>query len=320
MKYLTFGEIMLRISPDDAQRLGGSGRYDAVYGGAEANVAVSLSYFGLDAAFCTVLPNNALGDGCVCELRRHGADTSFIQRGAGRMGVYFLEKGVNQLSSAVLYDREGSSIALAEPGSIDWDAAMKDRGWFHISGITPAISENGYRLSLEALKKAEEKGMKISLDVNYRAKLWQYGRKANETLDEFARYANVLVATADEFENALGLSAKDDEGYCLAALEKYKKLETVAVLSRSSMYAGVMWKASLASKDGFFGTRCYPVGQVIDSSGCGDAFSAGLIYGLNELESAEEALDFAAAAGCLKHSIRGDFNRVSAQEVFALYK
>ena len=210
MKVLTFGEIMLRLKAPGVERLFQTPMLEATFGGGEANVAVSLANFGMDAAYCTVLPKNAIGQACVAELRRFGVDTSRIQYGEGRMGVYYLEPGANQLPSKVVYDRADSAIALAGPGDIDWERAFAGVEWFHITGITPAISESAMRLSLESVKAAKALGITVSCDLNYRKNLWKYGKKASEVMGELARYVDVAIANEEDVQKALGITVDVD--------------------------------------------------------------------------------------------------------------
>lgn len=327
MKYLTFGEIMLRLKPPYHERLFQGMMLEATFGGGEANVAVSLANFGLDAAYLTVLPGNAIGDCCVQELRKFGVDTTRIQRGPGRMGIYFLEPGANQLPSKVVYDREYASIALAKPGDIDWDKAFDGIGWFHITGITPAISEPAMLLSLEAVKAARSKGITVSCDLNYRKNLWKYGKKASEVMTEMMQYVDVAIANEEDCQKALGVKVDADvesgkldvskyETLTAQVLESYPDLKLIAITLRESQSADSNgWAACLNDRSHFYLSKRYEIKDIIDRVGGGDAFAAGLIYGLNNFESKQDALEFAVAASCLKHSIIGDFNRVSVADV-----
>lgn len=327
MKYLTFGEIMLRLRAPGHERFFQSNMMEATYGGGEANVAVSLANYGEDAAYLTVLPENPLGDACVSELRRFGVDTSRIQRGPGRMGIYFLEAGANQLPSKVIYDRADSAIAVAQPGDIDWDAAFEGVGWFHITGITPAISESAKELSLEAVKKAKERGVTVSCDLNYRKNLWKYGKKASEVMRTLVEYVDVAIANEEDVQKALEISAEvdvesgslDREKYHQLGnkvLEAYPNLKMIAITLRESQSADWNgWAACLNDRENFYVSKKYEIRDIIDRVGGGDSFAGGLIYGLNHYQERKDALEFAVAASCLKHSIIGDFNRVSAADV-----
>ncbi len=206
MKFLSFGEIMLRLKSPGVERFFQSPALEATFGGGEANVAVSLANYGCDAAFLSVLPDNAIGDACIGELRRHGVDTNRLLRGKGRMGIYFLETGANQRPSKVVYDREFSAIALAKPGDIDWDKAFEGVGWFHITGITPAISESAMELSLESVQEAKKREVTVSCDLNFRKNLWKYGKTAPEVMCELAKYVDVAIANEEDVQKSLGIT------------------------------------------------------------------------------------------------------------------
>lgn len=332
MKYLCFGEIMLRLCSADGERLMQSNQLEATFGGGEANVAVSLANYGLDAAFASVLPDNELGRACAGELRRMGVDTASLRFAPGRMGVYYLEKGATQRPSKVVYDREYSTLALAAADSFNWDDLLENIGWLHITGITPALSQSMADACLAAVRRAKERGVKVSCDLNYRKKLWKYGKQAPEVMGELVRYVDVLVANEEDCQKSLGISVDVDvssgrldiEQYrelCGEVARRYPNLETVAVTLRQSHSADHNgWRACLWNRDGFYTSRQYEIQDIVDRVGGGDAFASGLIYGLNELDTPGEALEFAVAASCLKHSIRGDFNRVDVDEVLLLMK
>lgn len=327
MKVLTFGEIMLRLRAPGHERFFQSNMMEATFGGGEANVAVSLANYGMDAAFCTVLPKNAIGDECVRELRRFGVDTSRILRGEGRMGIYFLEAGANQLPSKVVYDRAYSAIALAKPGDIDWDQVFDGVEWFHITGITPAISETAMELSLESVKAAKAKGITVSCDLNYRKNLWKYGKRAAEVMREIAKYVDVAVANEEDVQKSLEIttdvvveSGELDRAKYKAlgdkVLQEYPNMKMIAITLRESHSADWNgWAACLNDGENFYVSKKYEIRDIIDRVGGGDSFAGGLIYGLNHYESKQEALEFAVAASCLKHSIIGDFNRVGVSDV-----
>ena len=327
MKYLTFGEIMLRLRAPGHERFFQSNMMEATFGGGEANVAVSLANYGEDAAYLTVLPENALGDECVKELRRFGVDTKRILRGKGRMGIYFLEAGANQLPSKVVYDRADSAIALAKPGDIDWDKAFDGIGWFHITGITPAISESAMELSLESVKEAKKRGITVSCDLNYRKNLWKYGKKAAEVMRELAKYVDVAVANEEDVQKSLEITTDVNVESGELSRDKYKELgdkvlaaypdmKMIAITLRESHSADWNgWAACLNDREHFYVSKKYEIRDIIDRVGGGDSFAGGLIYGLNHHEDKQTALEFAVAASCLKHSIIGDFNRVSASDV-----
>lgn len=329
-KIVTFGEIMMRLKAPGHERFLQSAAFEATFGGAEANVAVTLANFGLDSAYLTVLPENALGDECVKELRRFNVDTSRILRGPGRMGIYFLEGGANQLPSKVIYDRGNSAIALAKPGDIDWDRAFQDAGWFHITGITPAISQTAMELALESVKAAKDRGLTVSCDLNFRKNLWKYGKAAPEVMRELVKSADVAIANEEDCQNSLGIKIPVDVSKGNLDTEKYRELsekvlsefpnlKIIAITLRESVSADINgWGACLNDRKEFIVSRHYEIRDIVDRLGGGDAFAGGLIYGLQVLGGPKEALEFAAAAGCLKHSISGDFNRVSVAEVNAL--
>ena len=299
----------------------------ATFGGGEANVAVSLANYGMDAQYCTVLPDNAIGDECVKELRRFGVDVSKVQRGPGRMGIYFLENGANQLPSKVVYDRAYSAIALAKPGDLNWDKVFEGVDWFHITGITPAISESAMELSLESVKVAKEKGITVSCDLNYRKNLWKYGKKAAEVMRELAKYVDVAIANEEDVQKALEITADVDVESGELDREKYKALgdkvlsayphmKMIAITLRESHSADWNgWAACLNDGENFYVSKKYEIRDIIDRVGGGDSFAGGLIYGLNTYENKQQALEFAVAASCLKHSIIGDFNRVNVSDV-----
>ena len=326
MKVLTFGEIMLRLKAPGHERLLQSQWFEATFGGGEANVAVSLANYGMDAAFLTVLPQNALGDACISELRRFNVDTSRILKGPGRMGIYYLEAGANQLPSKVIYDRAYSSISLAGPGSIAWDAAFKDVDWFHITGITPAVSESLMMLSVESVLEAKKRGITVSCDLNYRKNLWKYGKTADEVMCIIAANSDVLIANEEDVQKSLGITIDVDvesgqidsnkyEKLSNKVLELYPNVKKIAITLRESRSADSNgWSACLNNREEFMVSKHYDINDIIDRVGGGDSFAGGLIYGLTHYETDREALEFAVAASCLKHSILGDFNRISVND------
>ncbi len=329
---VTFGEIMLRLAPPGFERFLQSPGFVATWGGGEANVAVSVAGFGLPAAFVTVAPSNPIADAMVAELRRFSVDTSKIVRGKGRMGIYFVEPGANQRPSKVVYDREYSAIALARPGDIDWDKSFEGAGWFHTTGITPAISASAADLALEAVQVARGKGITVSCDLNYRKNLWKWGKPAHEVMGELVKYVDVVIANEEDCQAALGIQTDvdvhsgklDQEAYRkLAAkvLEAYPNIKTIAITLRESKSASHNgWSACLYDGSEFLLSRHYEITHIVDRVGAGDSFGGGLIYGLNVLASKREALEFATAASCLKHSLPGDFSRFTVDEVQTLLK
>ena len=327
MKILTFGEIMLRLKSPGHERFFQSPALEATFGGGEANVAVSLANYGMDVEFFTVLPENQIADACIQELRKFGVCIDKIQRGEGRMGIYYLEAGANQLPSKVIYDRSYSSIAQTKPDSINLDEVLKGVDWFHITGITPAISETAMELSLKFVEAAKEKSITVSCDLNFRKNLWKYGKKAPEVMRELVKYADVIIANEEDCQKSLGLTAQvnvesgklDIEKYKSlsdAVLKEYPNLKLIAITLRESKSADINgWAACMNDRKSFYQSRKYEIKDIIDRVGGGDSFGAGLIYGLNSFESKQESLEFAVAASCLKHSIIGDFNRVNVEDV-----
>ena len=327
MKFLTFGEIMLRLKSPGHERLFQSPVLEATFGGGEANVAVSLANFGQDAAFLSVIPKNAVGDECIRELRRFGVDSSRIIRGGERLGIYFLESGANQRPSKVVYDRAHSAISQAKPGDIDWDKAFEGVDWFHITGITPAISESAMELSLQSVREAKKKGITVSCDLNYRKNLWKYGKKASEVMRELVKYVDVAIANEEDIQKALEISADvnvesgelDRSKYRALGdkvLEACPDMKMIAITLRESKSADWNgWAACLNDREHFYESKRYEIRDIVDRVGGGDSFAGGLLYGLNNYESRQQALDFAVSASCLKHSIDGDFNRVNVDEV-----
>ena len=327
MKFLTFGEIMLRLKSPGHERFFQSPMLEATFGGGEANVAVSLANYGEDVGFLSVLPKNAIGDECIKELRRFGVDTSRVVRGGERLGIYYLETGANQRPSKVVYDRAYSAIAMAKPGDIDWDKTFEGVEWFHITGITPAISESAMELSLESVREAKKRGITVSCDLNYRKNLWKYGKKASEVMRELAKYVDVAIANEEDVQKSLEIttdvvveSGELDRSKYKAlgdkVLEAYPDMKMIAITLRESKSADWNgWAACLNDREHFYESKRYEIRDIIDRVGGGDSFAGGLIYGLNNYESRQQALEFAVAASCLKHSIDGDFNRVDVDEV-----
>jgi len=326
-RIVTFGEIMLRLKSPGYERLFQSPFLEATFGGGEANVALSLANFGFDVAFCTALPKNRIGDACESELKKFGVDTSLIIRNGGRMGVYYLEKGADQRPSIVIYDRSYSAISMAKLGDIDWDKVFNKADWFHITGITPAISESAMELSFEAVKRARKKGIVISCDFNYRGKLWKYGKSATDVMPELVKYVDYGIANEEDCQKSLGIKADVEVESGVLDANKYKilsnkvlkifpNLKTLAITLRESISANVNgWSGCMNDGKNFYLSKKYELSDIVDRVGGGDAFAAGLIYGLNNYKDKQEALEFAVAASCLKHTIKGDFNRVSVAEV-----
>jgi len=325
-KYVTFGEIMLRLKSPGKMRFMQVPEFEATFGGGEANVAVGLANLGMDTSYVSVIPKNAMGDACVRELKKYGVNTDSIVRKGDRLGIYFLEEGSNQRPSVVIYDRARSAIAEAKPGDIDWDKAFNGASWFHISGITPAISASAAELSLEAVKKAKGKGLTVSLDLNYRGKLWKYGKAAPEVMGELIKYTDITIGNEEDYQKSLGIKVDVDvekaevdasayEKITAAILKTYPNVKKAAVTLRQSFSADYNgWSAVLNNGEKFIVSKRYEIHNIVDRVGGGDTFSAGLIYGLDNLDSDETALEFAVAASCLMHTISGDLPLISKSE------
>ncbi|MDI9597508.1 MAG: sugar kinase [Atribacterota bacterium] len=329
-KYITFGEIMLRLKPPQFERFLQSPLLEATFGGGEANVAVGLSRFGLEVSYVSVIPDNPIGEACIRELKKQGIDTSLIMRKGERLGIYFLEAGANQRPSVVVYDRSHSAIAEASIGDIDWDKVFQEASWFHITGITPAISSSAAELSLEAVKKAREKNITVSCDLNFRKNLWKYGKSAPEIMGELVKYVDIAVGNEDDCQKSLGVKIDIDVDSGVLRAEQYQEItqkilsiypniQKIAITLRESHSADYNgWSAVLDNRKEFFVSKKYEIRDIVDRVGGGDSFAAGLIYGLNHLASDQEAIDFAVAASCLKHSIPGDLPLLSLKEVKSL--
>jgi len=326
-EYVTFGEVMLRLKSPAHERFFQSPSFEATFGGGEANVAVSLANYGLDAAFVTALPGNDIGESAIREIRKFGVNTSMIRRSGERVGIYFLETGSNQRPSKVIYDRAGSSICEAGPGDFDWDAIFEGGKWFHITGITPALSQSAADLSLEACRAAKAHGLTVSCDFNYRGKLWKYGKSAPEVMTDLVRHVDVGIANEEDCQKSLGIHVDVDvgsgeldtrkyEALTSKVLEVFPEMSVIAVTLRESLSADRNgWSACLRDADGFRLSRHYDITDMVDRVGGGDSFASGLIYGLNAYDDRQQSLEFAVAASCLKHTIQGDLNRMSVAEV-----
>ena len=327
-KIITFGELMLRLAPHGHLRFSQADDLQATFGGGEANVAVSLANFGLDAAFVSKIPNNDIGQKAVNELRSFGVDTSLITRGGERIGIYFLEKGASQRPSKVIYDRKWSAISLAGSDDFDWAAIFNDAKFFHFTGITPALSPQTAEICLEACKKAKEKNITVSCDLNYRKNLWTT-EQAKETMTKLMPFVDVCIANEEDAHKVFGIQAENTDvsggelshdGYKDVAKKIASKFgcSYVAITLRSSISADDnIWAAMIYDgKDCHF-SKSYNV-HIIDRVGGGDSFGAGLLYGFASGMKPAESLEWAVAASCLKHSIEGDYNRVTVAEVNAL--
>jgi 2-dehydro-3-deoxygluconokinase len=324
-KIITFGEIMLRLAPEGYYRFTQAANLGATYGGGEANVAVSLANFGLPACFVTKLPKHDIGQAAVNKLREFGVDTSQITRGGNRIGIYFLEKGASQRPSKVIYDRAHSSIAEASAADFDWNAIFEGASWFHFTGITPAISDSAAAITVEACKTAKSKGLTVSCDLNYRKNLWSR-EKARETMTSLMPHVDLCIANEEDAADVFDIRARNTdaasgrinhEGYREVAknLADIFGFKHVAITLRESISASDNnWAALLYSGGELYFSKKYAV-HIVDRVGGGDSFGAGLIYGFIQGLPPQESLEFAVAASCLKHSIEGDFNMVSADEV-----
>lgn len=329
-KIVTFGEIMLRLAPVGYERFVQAKEFGAVYGGGEANVAVSLSNYNKEAYFVTKLPAHDIGQCAVNELRKFGVNTDHIVRGGERVGIYYCEKGASQRPSKVIYDRANSSIAAAKREDFNWEEIFKDAEWFHFTGITPALSDECAAITLDAVKAAKEAGVIVSVDLNYRKKLWST-EKAGKVMSDIVKYCDVVIANEEDAEMVFGIKADEtditgghlsDEGYKNVARQLALRfgLKYVAITLRESMSASDNgWSAMLYDGNEFYKSRRY-VMHIVDRVGGGDSFGAGLIYGLTSGYTNQDALEFAVAASCLKHSVEGDFNLVSKEEVETLAK
>jgi 2-dehydro-3-deoxygluconokinase len=329
---VTFGEIMLRLSPPEFLRFSQASHFDIEFGGGESNVAVSLAKFGLDTEFITRLPNNDLGECAKMELRKHGVGVSKIVYGGERLGIYFLETGAISRGSKVVYDRAYSSMATIQPGMIDWEKALENVTWFHWTGITPAISQSAADTCLEALKVASSKGIAISTDFNYRAKLWNYcdEKQRQKIMTELSSYCDIILCNQEDAAVFFGIhpqksiSTSTRETDILNVIEqlfqKFPRAKKIATTLRTSISAAHnTWSAMLSDGTTIYKTKTYELNPIVDRVGGGDSFMAGLIYGLKSYAGNDQkALDFAVAASCLKHSIKGDVNLVSVDEVTKL--
>lgn len=324
---LCFGEIMLRLKSPAHERLLQTPALEATFGGGEANVAVSLANFGVDAGFVSALPANDIGDAAIRELRSFGVDTTHVVRCGQRVGIYYLESGSNQRPSRVIYDRAHSAIAEASSAAFEWDVIFSGARRFHLTGITPALSQSAADLSLQACRAARANGLTVSCDFNYRGKLWNYGRSAPEVMGELVKLVDIGIANEEDCQKSLGIESPADvkggaleqsgyEDLTSRVLERFPNLSLIAITLRQSRSADINgWSACLRDGQGFVMSRSYEITDIVDRVGGGDSFAAGLIYGLDAYDERRRALEFAVAASCLKHTISGDFNRVSVAEV-----
>lgn len=327
-RVVTFGEIMLRLQPPDYERVKVTRVFEALYAGGEANVAVSLANYSVPAVYVTRLPDNDLGDGCLAYLRQYGVITEHILRGGDRLGIYFLEKGAAQRGSKVIYDRAHSSFATLQPGMLDWENIFSGADWFHWTGITPAVSESAAATCREGILKARELGLTISCDLNYRKNLWKWGQPAGTVMADLVQHCDLLIANEEDAEKVFAIKAKGADvtggrvegGQYQQVAEKlvarFPRIKTVAFTLRGSIsashntWSGMLWRAGEIHT-----APVYDIDYIVDRVGGGDAFGGGLIFALRQGRPLAEALGFAVAASCLKHSIPGDFNAVTVDEV-----
>lgn len=330
-KVVTFGEIMMRLSPPGFQRFSQARSFDVVYGGGEANVAVALAGLGLPVEYVTRLPKNDLGDACLRFIREAGVGVAHVVRGGERLGIYFLEMGAVARGSKVVYDRDGSSLATIQPGMVDWDAAFEGAGWFHWTGITPAVSQGAAEVCREGILAAKERGLTVSCDLNYRSKLWRWGKKAGEVMPDLVRHCDVAIGNEEDAAQVFGIHAPGADvtsgqveaaqyaAVCEQLAARFPNLKTIAITLRGSLsashntWSGLLWEGGRT-----YMAPTYDITHIVDRVGGGDAFMGGLIYGLLTYPDRQRALDFAVAASCLKHTIFGDFNLVTVAEVESL--
>ena len=328
---ITFGEIMMRLATKGYLRFSQSNSFDIIYGGGEANVAISLANFGIPVEFVTRLPNNDIGQSALMELRKHNVGTKYIIEGGERLGLYFLETGAVNRASKVIYDRSNSAMSQIEPGMVDWKNIFKNAQWFHWTGITPAISKSAADACLEAIKIASEMGITISTDLNYREKLWKYDGDREKIMTELTSYCDIILGNEEDAEKHFGIKpeaidvnkngdnvkAESFLSVCEQMLNKFPRAKKVIITLRGSISASHnVWSGILFDRKNTFKSKEYQITHIVDRVGGGDSFMAGLIYGLIHFpEDNQMALDYAVAASCLKHTIKGDANLVSVAEV-----
>jgi len=331
-KIITFGEIMLRLATVGYERFNQAKQLNASFGGGEANVAVSLANFGLDVDFITRLPENDIAKACVMELRKHNVGTNKIVYGGTRLGIYFLESGAVSRASKVIYDRTNSAISEIQPGMINWESVFNSATWFHWTGITPAISEGAALVCKEAIEAANKMGITVSTDLNFRKKLWNWGKKASEVMPDLVAGCDVILGNEEDAEKIFGIhpkgvdvtsghiEASDYESVCRQLITMFPKTKKVIITLRGSINANHnTWSGILFDGEKLFNAPNYDISHIVDRVGGGDSFMGGLIYGLiNYPDNNQKALNFAVAASCLKHTIIGDFNLVNVSEVESL--
>lgn len=333
-KVITFGEIMLRLSPPGKLRFSQAKSFDIIYGGGESNVAVSLANYGVPVEFVTRLPENDIGQCAMMQMRKRGVGTNHIAWGGERLGIYFLETGAVSRGSKVIYDRANSAISQIEKGTIDWEKVFDGAGWFHWTGITPALSQGAADVCLEAIQAANELGVTVSTDLNYRAKLWNYGKEPGEVMPELVEGCDIILGNEEDAEKHFGIhpdsvdvtqgDSVEAEAYratCEALMERFPRAQKVITTLRGSISASHnSWSGVLYNGDEFLEAPTYQITHIVDRVGGGDSFMGGLIYGLLTYDTDQEALEFAVAASCLKHTIYGDANLSTVPEVEKLMK
>lgn len=333
-KIVTFGEIMLRLASPEHQRFSQANSFCASYGGGEANVAVSLANYGLEAEFVTRLPQNDFGKSVIMELRKHNVGTGNIIFGGERLGIYFLETGAVSRPSKVIYDRAHSSISDIRPGMLNWESIFSDAAWFHWTGITPAISQGAADTCMEAVRIAKSKGLTVSCDLNFRKNLWKWGKSAGEVMPEMVRYCDIILGNEEDAEKVFGIKpekadvsagdvkSNEYESVCSHLKKMFPEAGKIVITLRGSVNADHnTWSGILFDGEKFFTAPVYNITHIVDRVGGGDSFMGGLIYGLiTYTDDDKRALNFAVAASCLKHTIHGDFNLVTVSEVEALMK
>jgi len=317
-KIITLGEVMLRLSPPGNQRFFQTGSFDVEFGGSEANVGAAMAYWGMDVAHVTAFPNHEIGWAAKGQLRKNGLDTRFVEFAPGRMGIYFLEQGAMQRSSQVIYDRAGSSFSNLAPSALNWDEILEGVDWLHWSGITPALSQNCADLTLQGLIKANEKGVKVSGDLNYRSNLWQYGKAPHEVMPQLMELTHVMIAGTRDFKQCMNVELDGFEEARKHAFKQFKNLEYIVKTDRDSHSSSHNTiSATLFGPKKSHNSKAYDMTHIVDRVGTGDAFAGGLIYGLLTMKP-KDAIEFAMAAGAIKHSVPGDILLCSVQEVLDL--
>lgn len=328
-KVVTFGEIMVRLGAPGYLRLIQTDKFDVSYAGAEANVAVSLANYGIETDYITCLPDNPIAERCIMDLRSHKVGVDHILRCGKRMGILYLETGNNARPSRVYYDREGSSIATIELGSIDWNEILKDATWFHWTGITPALSENAASECLKAIKTANRIGVTVSCDINYRGNLWKYGKSASEVMSEMVAGSDIILGNEEDCEKVFGIKPENFDAdnangnidqnsfmsVCKQMMDRFPRCKKMVVTIRGAINANHnVWSGVLYNGDELLISKIYDITDIVDRVGGGDSFMGGLIYGVLHYKDDQKALEFATAASCLKHTLKGDYNWVTVSE------